>query len=224
MSGCNGDDTSDNTKSEFNLSDYAVTENLSVDVKKTLAYMGNEERLAYDVYNYLGTLYPEQKQFINIPQKSEIKHIDIAQQLVQRYVITEASVNDSDYTSLNYQNTDISNMEAGVYGVAAIQDLYNTLVVEGSVSTIDALKVGCKIEVIDVDDLDTDIAKAETDGADDIIAAFNVLRTGSYSHYWSFDKGLKNLGVTNGCNLGYAPFTDKNGIYPVNESKGKGKN
>jgi len=28
---------------------------------------------------------------------------------------------------------------------------------------------------------------------------FNFLRDGSYKHYWAFDKGLKNMGIDNGC-------------------------
>jgi hypothetical protein len=216
FSGCDQEDNNkgNSDNKTFNLSEYPVTSNLSVEVKKTLAYMGNEERLAYDVYNLFYTLYPEQKQFVNIPQKSEIKHIEIAQSLVQRYTINDSSINDSSYTSLDYQNTKIEDMEAGVYGVDTLQTLYNSLITEGSVNVIEALKVGCKIEVIDVDDLDADIILANNDNAVDIVAAFNVLRDGSYNHYWSFDKGLKSLGITNGCNLGVAPFTDKNGIYP----------
>ncbi len=28
---------------------------------------------------------------------------------------------------------------------------------------------------------------------------FTVLRDASYNHYWAFDKGLKDLGVSDGC-------------------------
>ena len=47
---------------------------LSEELVNTLSYMGNEERLAYDVYN---RLYQEWgiKTFTNIANKSEIKHI-----------------------------------------------------------------------------------------------------------------------------------------------------
>jgi hypothetical protein len=55
------------------------------------------------------------------------------------------------------------------------------------------------VEVVDVNDLDEYITLAEEANATDIIDAFNVLRDGSYSHYWAFDKGLKNIGVTEGC-------------------------
>jgi len=33
----------------------------------------------------------------------------------------------------------------------------------------------------------------------DVVNAFEFLRYGSYSHYWAFDSGLKNMGVTDGC-------------------------
>lgn len=62
-----------------------------------------------------------------------------------------------------------------------------------------ALEVGCMVEVTDINDLLADIETARADGATDIVAAFEFLRDGSYSHYWAFDNGLKNMGVTDGC-------------------------
>lgn len=55
------------------------------------------------------------------------------------------------------------------------------------------------VEVTDINDLLADIETARADGATDIVAAFEFLRDGSYSHYWAFDNGLKNMGVTDGC-------------------------
>ena len=90
-------------------------------------------------------------------------------------------------------------MDAGSYDIEAIQTLYDDLVAQGSTSEIDALKVGCIIEVVDVNDLNRDIALAESEGATDIVTVFNFLRDGSYNHYWSFDKGLKNKVIADGC-------------------------
>jgi hypothetical protein len=53
------------------------------------------------------------------------------------------------------------------------------------------------VEVTDITDLDGDIQTAE--GADDLVAVFENLRSGSYMHYWAFDNALKAQGVSDGC-------------------------
>jgi hypothetical protein len=206
--GCGGSSSSSDTT----LSQIST---LSLDTKKSLAYMGNEERLAYDIYNKFYDLFPSLIQFNNIAVNSETRHIDAVQQLVQKYEITGTELSDSNYTSLYYQNTDLSQMQAGVYGVLSVQQLYNTLLVEGSNDDISALKVGCKVEVTDIEDLDKYLVYAKNDNASDVVEIFEFLRAGSYSHYWTFDAALKSKNVVNGCNLGVEPYGDKNGIYPV---------
>ena len=172
---------------------------LSQELTNTLAYMGNEERLAYDVYNVLYAQYGT-TQFTNIATKSEYKHITAVQALVQKYKLNDdVSFTNVDLPALGYQNTAIEDMQAGTYDIAVIQKLYDDLVAQGSTSEIEALKVGCTIEVVDINDLNVDIALAEKENASDIITVFNFLRNGSYSHYWAFDEGLKNKGVSDGC-------------------------
>jgi len=186
------------------------------ELTNTLSYMGNEERLAYDVYNELYRQYGT-TQFTNIATKSEYKHITAVQALVQKYKLNDSvSFTNVDLPALGYQNTAIENMQAGTYDIAAIQKLYDDLVAQGSTSEIDALKVGCIIEVVDVNDLDTDIGIAASQNASDIVTVFNYLRDGSYSHYWAFDEGLKSRGVEDGCcSLG----VDYCKNYPKNENK-----
>ena len=77
--------------------------------------------------------------------------------------------------------------------------LYNELIIKGSQSKQDALEVGCMIEVVDINDLAAGITIAKDSNASDLVAAFEFLRDGSYKHYWAFDKGLKNMGITDGC-------------------------
>jgi len=163
---------------------------LSDTVKNNLAYMGNEERLAYDIYNKLFTLFPAQKQFYNIASKSEIKHIATVKALVTKYDInaTELSITDVNVVGI-----------AGVYNIQKIQDLYNVLLSKGEQTNIDALQVACMVEVTDIDDLDKYLVDAEESNASDIVSAFEFLRDGSYNHYWAFDRGLKNIGVIDGC-------------------------
>ena len=202
----------------------APTSTLSQELTNTLAYMGNEERLAYDVYNYLYAKFGT-KQFTNIATKSEYKHITAVQQLVQKYKLDDTSnFTNVDLPALGYKNTPIENMKAGSYDISAIQALYDDLTAQGSASEIEALKVGCTVEVVDVDDLDAYITIAQNDNAADIVTVFNFLREGSYHHYWAFDKGLKKNGVTDGCCTWNELCHPE---YPQNEkgkdAKGKGK-
>ena len=175
------------------------TSALSQELANALSFMGNEERLAYDVYNYLYAKFGTQ-QFTNIATKSEYKHISAVQQLVQKYKLDDTiDFTNVDLPSLGYINAPIESMQAGVYDISAIQALYDDLTVQGSESEIDALKVGCTVEVVDITDLDREIAIAEDENATDIVTVFNFLRDGSYNHYWAFDKALKNQGMIDGC-------------------------
>jgi len=175
------------------------TSGISEALANTLSYMGNEERLAYDVYN---RLYQEWgiNQFTNIANNSEVKHIQAVQKLVQTYKLDDrVHFTNVDLPSLGYVNTAVENMKAGTYDIAKIQRLYDDLVTAGSVSETEALKVGCTVEVVDIDDLDDYIKIAEESNASDVIETFNFLRNGSYNHYWSFDRALKNRGMSDGC-------------------------
>ena len=171
---------------------------MSQALKNTLSFMGNEERLAYDVYNILSVQYPEAKQLANIP-KSEYKHISAVQALVQKYIQSDADFSNVDLPSLEYKNRDIKEMSAGVYDISAIQNLYDVLYAKGIQSKQDALEVGCMVEVTDINDLNEKLTIAKESGASDVEAVFEFLRDGSYNHYWAFDKGLKKAGVRAGC-------------------------
>lgn len=174
---------------------------LSQEVKDSLAYMGNEERLAYDIYTTLYTYHDDAgtsiKQLLNIP-KSEQRHVQIVRDLIKRYQIDVNTLQDVVNPVAN-QETSFEALPSGQYDVAAVQELYDTLYAKGIASPQAALEVGCMVEVVDVDDLDKYIQQATLAQADDVVAAFKVLRDGSYNHYWAFDKGLKNMGVLKGC-------------------------
>lgn len=211
----------------FNLSDYPLTAELTQPLKDSLAYMGNEERLAYDIYlnlyDYNMNSGLEIKQLSNIALNAESKHISIVQSLVQRYNLNASDLSDVNATVVNENNLSTTNMPRGVYDIQVIQDLYDTLYAQGQNSQEDTLKVGCMVEVTDIDDLDKYIIQAQSSSATDIEAAFNVLRDGSYNHYWAFDKALKNIGVSGGCYYeGDTLLTNKEGMYPQNENGQKG--
>ena len=207
----------------FNLDDYLPSPSLTQPLKNSLAYMGNEERLAYDVYlnlyDYQQSNGIEIKQLYNIATRAESKHIAIVQSLVQRYDLNASDFTDVNETVVNDNNLSETNMPRGVYDIQKIQDLYDSLYALGQNSQEDALKVGCMVEVTDIDDLDKYITQAQESNATDVEAAFNTLRDGSYNHYWAFDKALKNIGVTNGCYYkNDTLLTNKEGIYPQNEN------
>ena len=224
--GCGGSSAGNGGKG-FDLDNYEKTENLAQDVKDSLAYMGNEERLAYDVYMNLYDYYQksgvEIKQFYNISTRSEVKHIATVQDLVKRYNLKATDFTDVNESVVNSNNMSAENMPSGVYDIAKIQELYDTLYALGQNSQESALKVGCMVEVTDINDLDEYIKQAQDSNASDVEEAFNFLRKGSYNHYWAFDSALKNLGVTNGCYYeGDELLTNKEGVYPKNE-KGNGR-
>ena len=209
----------------FVVSDYIQSPNLTQELKDSLAYMGNEERLAHDVYLNLYNYHKENsaieiKQLYNIAKNSESRHVSIVQDLVKRYDINVSDLSDVNKTIVSENNMSAENMPSGVYDIQKIQELYDTLYEKGIESQQDALEVGCMVEVTDINDLDEYIKQAEDANATDIVAAFEVLRNGSYNHYWSFDKGLKNMGIEDGCcSLGEAYCHPE---YPQNEQGSQG--
>jgi len=173
-----------------------------------LAHMGNEERLAYDLYYNLYSFHSNEngveiQQLQNIAEKSEVKHIEMVQSMVRKYNIdgrdsSETSVGMLDSAGLSNTITK-ENMPSGQYAVKEIQELYDTLFDKGKGSTLDALAVGCMVEVVDVSDLSLYIGTATDEGYTDIIDTFEKMRNASYNHYWSFDGAMKDLGYEDGC-------------------------
>ncbi len=165
---------------------------LSQELKDSITYMYSEEGLAHDVYTNIYKIQA-QKQLQNIATKSEVKHIDAVDQLAIKYDLNITQYPDTD---VPYSKEGIS---SGVYPVEPIQELYTLLYDKGIQSKQDALEVGCMVEVVDIDDLDAYIVQAEASNAQDVLDVFNYLRNGSYTHYWAFDEGLKNMAISNGC-------------------------
>ncbi len=168
---------------------------LSQDLKDSITYMYSEESLAYDVYMNIYKIQAV-KQLENIATKAEIKHIDAVNKIAQKYDLNITKYPDTDKP---YSTKDLERYGSGEYAVEPIQELYNLLYDKGIQSKKDALEVGCMVEVVDIDDLDKYMTEATASNAPDVLAVFDFLRKGSYNHYWSFDKGLKNMGVSEGC-------------------------
>lgn len=168
---------------------------LTQDLEDSITYMYNEEKLAKDVYL---NVYAKQavKQLYNIATKSEVKHEQAVNDLAVKYDLNITLYPD---TQMPYDLDALNSYGSGEYAVEHIQELYDMLYDKGIQSTQDALEVGCIVEVTDIDDLDKYIEQATASNAEDVLTIFNFLQDGSYNHYWSFDKGLKNMGITDGC-------------------------
>jgi len=197
--GCAGEDNGkDGTKGKLStvvadaiaLSDST----LSQELKDAITYMYSEEGLAHDVYTNIHAIQPV-KQLQNIA-KSETIHIEAVNLIAKKYDLNITKYPDTDAP---YSTNDIGRYGTGLYPVEQIQELYNLLYDKGIQSSRDALEVGCMVEVVDIDDLDKYIGYATASSAPDVLAIFEFLREGSYKHYWAFDKGLKNLGISTGC-------------------------
>ena len=136
-----------------------------------LIFMKEEEKLARDTYLALYDVW-NLSIFQNI-SNSEQTHTDAVGVLLDQYGIADPS----------------SSNEAGEFTDAKLQNLYNQLVAQGSISLSDALKVGATIEEIDIIDLSEYIA--ETD-VNNIILVYENLMKGSRNHLRSFVATLEN--------------------------------
>ena len=130
-----------------------------------LAFMREEEKLALDVYLTLYDMWGLNI-FTNIAA-SEQTHTDAVNSLL----------------SLNELPDPAMGNEIGVFQNADLQALYDQLIAAGSVSLVEALKVGIAIEEIDIIDLEEYIAET-TDAS--IILVYENLLFGSENHLRAF--------------------------------------
>lgn len=158
------------------LSSYRVQKNgisLSEKEKNSLLFMLEEEKLAFDVYSRMDEKWGTM-QFGHIKQ-SEIMHMDAVKAVL-------------DANKVKY-----SLLEAGKFRDKNLQKLYNSLIVQGNRSEVEALKAGAKIEDVDLYDLIR--LKKETDNSE-IIRTYNFLECGSRNHLRAFTRGLSRNNAT----------------------------
>ena len=142
--------------------------------KETLIFMHEEEKLARDVYL---TLY--QKWGANVFSKiadSEQRHIEATKALLDKYSLEDPIKDDT----------------VGVFTNEQLKEMYDELVQKGSVSLVEALKVGAYIEDLDIRDLENAIAATNND---DIKKVYSRLRNASENHMRAFYKELKANGA-----------------------------
>lgn len=148
----------------------AATVTLDAAHKASLLFMYQEEKVARDVYITLGKKYPTATTFSSI-QSSEQTHMDTVESLCIKYGVNISNIDET---------------KVGVFVLPELQALYNTLVIQGAVSLLEAQKVGVAIEKKDI----TDILEAEVGMPGDVVNKFENLRAGSYSHLDAFNKAV----------------------------------
>ena len=152
-------------------------EDLSVAEQESLAFMREEEKLAHDVYIQLDGLWRGYTRVFGNIANSEASHTESVRQLVLRYSLPDPT----------------ATLAAGVFQNATLQDLYNGLVVAGSVSLLEGLKVGAAIEEIDMIDINKALLAIDNQ---DIMLVYQNLLKGSRNHLRAFVGNLANQGVT----------------------------
>ena len=134
-----------------------------------LLYMREEEKLARDSYL---TLYNQWHLpiFAKIAN-SEVMHMSKVKELLDRYGLTDPA----------------AGKQVGEFTNPVLQQLYNDLMVQGSQSATEALKVGVMIEEVDIRDLQHYLGLTNKS---DIINVYTMLLNGSYCHLRAFNSQL----------------------------------
>jgi hypothetical protein len=146
---------------------------LSTEEIGTLLWMREEEKVARDVYIKMNEKW-NAKIFARIAA-SEQKHCDAIAKKLALYGIEDPA-------------SDV----VGVFSAPELQAMYDTLMVQGAVSYLEALKVGVTIEEEDIADLEAAIAGTN---AVPLEITYVHLLNGSENHLASFIKLLEREGV-----------------------------
>lgn len=154
-----------------------TTVSLTDEQLDTLVFIYQEEKVARDTYITLGNIYSNQTVFANI-QLSEQEHIDKAEGLCDKYGADTSSINES---------------QIGEFVVPVLQELYDTLIAQGSQSELSALMVGEYVEITDIDDLE----HAEIGMPSDVVQTYENLKAGSLNHLAAFRSAIDSYNSSN---------------------------
>lgn len=158
----------------FSGSALASTTPLSAIEIADLLFSREEEKVARDVYITLYNTWRHDT--FNLISGSEQQHMDTMLKKLNTYNIP-----------------DPAQSAVGAFTNQDLQKMYIDLVATGSKSLIDALKVGCTIEEVDMIDLQKAIDHATHNDLDN---SYQNLMDGSKSHLRAFVSALNSLGVT----------------------------
>lgn len=144
--------------------------------KDAILYMREEEKLARDVYDLLYDKWGINP-FDNIRQSEQV-HMDRMKTLITTYQLEDPVMKNLD--------------KQGIFTNVLLQQYYNELSTTGVRSLVDALKVGAKIEELDIADLEERIKQTQRQ---DIISSYNFLKMASENHLRAFVRRLKMQGI-----------------------------
>ena len=145
--------------------------------KDELFHIFQEEKVARDVYIVLGRQYPDEKTFAKI-QLSEQEHMLAAQVLCERYGIDTSDVDIS-----------LTDDAIGQFELHEMQVLYNNCIELGSVSHLEAVKVGELVEITDIKDIEI----ASEGMPADVLRTYDNLKAGSYEHLDAYRNAIARL-------------------------------
>lgn len=152
------------------------TVSLQSDEKSGKLFMREEEKLARDVYDSLYIKW-NSNPFGNI-RRSEQTHMDLMKSLITNYDLSDP---------VNFTK-DVP----GYFVNPVLQNLYNELVTSGSLTFTQALKVGAKIEELDIHDL---LDKLGSTKQQDVQIVYGKLNMASENHLRAFVRRLRMEGV-----------------------------
>lgn len=143
-------------------------ETISGEEKKGILYMREEEKLAHDVYQAMYEKWGIPV-FGNI-SNSETRHFNAIGFLIQSFELEDPSTN-----------------VAGEFANKHLQQLYDSLIVVGEISMIDAFAVGAYIEEVDITDLQNLISSTENEL---ILQVCQNLKGASENHLRAFTRQI----------------------------------
>lgn len=152
-----------------------VSDSLSEQEKNDLVFIREEEKLARDFYKAMFDKW-KQRSFDNI-SKSEQFHMDAIKILIDRYKLDDP----------------VGNNNNGIFKDSTLQELYNNLIKEGSISLENALKIGAKVEEIDIKDLKKSINNTKLD---DLKLVYDSLMSASENHLRAFVSNFNKFSKT----------------------------
>ena len=165
---CSNDDTNNTLNDENEIIDNFSISQADSDA---LLFMLEEEKLARDTYNFLDNQWGI-NQFANI-KNSEQTHMSA--------VIALLDSNNIDYIVL----------PEGEFLNQDLQTYYNQFVINGSISSSNALQIVATIEDLDIVDLEDYINESTNTS---LIEVFEILKCGSRNHLRSFVSSIENTG------------------------------
>ena len=142
---------------------------LTEEQQATLVYMADEEKLAYDLYVALGTMYEDALVFDRIAQ-SEARHQEAVRTVMARYEIADPT----------------ADLGPGEFYHADVKLLYDTLIAQGQESLEQAIAVGLAVETDDLEELEAALAALDHEAAPDVYQMYEHLMAATERHFGAF--------------------------------------